>query len=112
VQEHEIPEDYKIVVYRVMQEALTNAAKHSKADTINIRLKKDAGCLELEVEDNGCGFNPRQAFEGGDGLSGYGLRSMQERAEICGGSISVYSRPGAGTHIRAALPVSKIFAER
>ena len=112
VQEHEIPEDYKIVVYRVMQEALTNAAKHSKADTINIRLKKDAGCLELEVEDNGCGFNPRKAFEGGDGLSGYGLRSMQERAEICGGSVSVHSRPGAGTHIRAALPVSKILAER
>ena len=112
VQEHEIPEDYKIVVYRVMQEALTNAARHSKADTINIRLKKEAGCLELEVEDNGCGFNPRKAYEAGDGLSGYGLRSMQERAEICGGSITIHSRPGAGTHIRAALPVSKILAER
>ena len=112
VQEHEIPEDYKIVVYRVMQEALTNAAKHSKADTINIRLKKGAGCLELEVEDNGCGFNPRKAIEGGDGLSGYGLRSMQERAEICGGSISVHSRPGVGTVIRAALPVAKNLAER
>jgi PAS domain S-box-containing protein len=112
VQEHEIPEDYKIVLYRVMQEALTNAARHSKADTINIRLKKEAGCLELEVEDNGCGFNPRKASETGDGLSGYGLRSMQERAEICGGSITVQSRPGAGTHIRAALPVTKILAER
>jgi PAS domain S-box-containing protein len=112
VQEHEIPEDYKIVVYRVMQEALTNAARHSKADTISIRLKKEGGCLELEVEDNGCGFNPRKASEAGDGLSGYGLRSMQERAEICGGSITVQSRPGAGTHIRASLPVSKVTAER
>jgi len=105
VQEHEVPEDFKIVVYRVMQEALTNAARHSKADTINIRLKKDADGLELEVEDNGCGFNPRDALESSDGLSGYGLRGMQERAEICGGSISIHSRPGAGTHIRATLPV-------
>jgi PAS domain S-box-containing protein len=112
VEEHEIPEDYKIVVYRVIQEALTNAAKHSKADTIHIRLKKDAGYLELEVEDNGCGFNPRQAVESGDGLSGYGLRGMQERAEICGGSISIHSRPGAGTHIKAALPFSETLFER
>jgi PAS domain S-box-containing protein len=112
VQEHEIPEDLKIVVYRVMQEALTNAAKHSRADTIYIRLKKDAGRLDLEVEDNGCGFDPLIAFQCGDGMSGYGLRGMQERAEICGGSITIRSRPGAGTHIRAALPVSETRFER
>jgi PAS domain S-box-containing protein len=111
VEEHEVPEDFKIVVYRVMQEALTNAARHSKADTINIRLKKDADGLELEVEDNGCGFNPHDALESSDGLSGYGLRGMQERAEICGGSISIQSHPGAGTHIRATLPVSEIRIE-
>jgi PAS domain S-box-containing protein len=112
VEEHEIPEDYKIVVYRIMQEALTNAAKHSKADTIHIRLKKDAGHLELEVEDNGCGFTLRKAFESGDCLSGYGLRGMQERVEICGGSISIRSRPGEGTQIKAHLPVSEILFER
>ncbi|HSO60413.1 MAG TPA: ATP-binding protein, partial [Desulfobacterales bacterium] len=95
-----------------MQEALTNAARHSKADTINIRLKKDADRLKLEVEDNGCGFNPHETLEGSDGLSGYGLRGMQERVEICGGSISIHSRPGAGTHIRATLPVSEIRFER
>jgi PAS domain S-box-containing protein len=111
VQEHEVPEEFKIVIYRVMQEALTNAARHSKADTINIRLKKDANRLELEVEDNGCGFNPHEALESSDGLSGYGLRGMQERAEICGGSISIQSHPGAGTHIRATLPVSEIRIE-
>jgi PAS domain S-box-containing protein len=105
VQEHEIPEDYKIVVYRVMQEALTNAAKHSNADTINIRLKKVSDGLELEVEDNGCGFDPHETLESSDGLSGYGLRGMKERVEICGGSISIHSRPGAGTHIRATLPI-------
>jgi signal transduction histidine kinase len=95
-----------------MQEALTNAAKHSKADTIHIRLKKDAGHLELEVEDNGCGFTLRKAFESGDCLSGYGLRGMQERVEICGGSISIRSRPGEGTQIKAHLPVSEILFER
>jgi signal transduction histidine kinase len=75
-------------------------------------LKKDAGYLELEVEDNGCGFNPRKPFESGDGLSGYGLRGMQERAEICGGSISIHSRPGGGTHIKAALPIAETLCER
>jgi len=112
VEEHDVPEDIKIVIYRVMQESLTNAARHSKADTINIRLKKDADSLELEVEDNGCGFNPHETLESSDGLSGYGLRGMQERVEICGGSISIHSRPGAGTHIRATLPVSEIRFER
>jgi signal transduction histidine kinase len=111
VEEHDVPEDIKIVIYRVMQESLTNAARHSKADTIHIRLKKDADRLELEVEDNGCGFNSHDALESSDGLSGYGLRGMKERVEICGGSISIHSRPGAGTHIRATLPVSEIRIE-
>jgi signal transduction histidine kinase len=104
VEEQEIPEEFKIVLYRVMQEALTNAAKHSRADTIFIRLAKGASHLELEVEDNGCGFDPGEALPERDGMSGFGLKSMRERAEICGGVLNLQTRPRAGTSVRITLP--------
>jgi len=107
VTEQEIPEAFKIVIYRVIQEALNNAARHSLADTVYIRLKRSGNYLETEVEDNGHGFDLEQVYEQGDHLSGLGLRSMQERVEIIGGSFSVHSRFGAGTRIRITLPMSE-----
>jgi len=106
VQEHEVPEEYKIVFYRVMQEAVNNAAKHSRADTIYIRLKKIAAHFELEVEDNGSGFDLSEAFSRQDRLSGFGLKSMQERAEICGGILNIHTQPGEGTCVRVTLSAS------
>jgi len=104
VEEQEIPEEFKIVFYRVMQEALTNAAKHSRADTIIIRLTKEAFHFEFEVEDNGCGFDSSETFGRQDRLSGFGLKSMQERAEICGGFLNLRTRPERGTSVRVTLP--------
>ena len=106
VEEHEVPEEFKIVFYRVMQEAVNNAAKHSRADTIYIRLKKIAAHFELEVEDNGCGFNLGEVFSRQDRLSGFGLKSMQERAEICGGILNIHTQPGEGTCVRVTLSAS------
>ena len=106
LQEHDVPEEYKIVVFRVMQEAVTNAARHSRADTICIRLKKAAARLELDVEDNGCGFNLSEIVSREDRFSGFGLKSMQERAEICGGVLDFHSQPGEGTCVRLILPVT------
>jgi signal transduction histidine kinase len=106
VDEKEIPEEFKIVFYRVMQEALTNVAKHSQADTVSLRLAKGGAHFELEVVDNGCGFVPGEAVDGRDGLSGFGLKSMQERAEICGGSLALRTRPGKGTSVKISLPLS------
>ena len=105
VEEHDIPEEFKIVVYRVMQEAVTNAARHSRADTICIRLKKNEAHFEFEVQDNGCGFDLNEVFNRKDQLSGFGLRSMQERAEICGGVLHIHTRPGEGTCVRVTLSV-------
>jgi PAS domain S-box-containing protein len=107
VTEQEIPEVFKIVIYRVIQEALNNAARHSQADTVYIRLKRSANHLEAEVQDNGRGFDLEQVYERGDHLSGLGLRSMQERVEIIGGTFSVHSQPAAGTLIRTRLPMSE-----
>jgi len=105
VSEPEVPEPLKIVIYRVIQEALNNAAMHSQADTIYIRLKKFGDHVEAEVEDNGRGFDPKEISNPGDRLSGFGLKSMRERVEIIGGSFSLHSFSGTGTCIRIAFPV-------
>jgi len=105
VDEQEVPEPLKIVIYRVIQEALNNTAMHSKADTIYIRLKKSGNYFEAEVEDNGRGFDLEEVANRGDRISGYGLKSMRERVEIIGGSFSVRSLLTTGTRISITLPV-------
>ena len=107
VDEREVPELLKIVIYRVIQEALNNAAMHSKADTIYIRLKKSGNYFEAEVEDNGRGFDFNEVSNCSDRSSGFGLKSMRERVEIIGGSFSVHSLMGAGTRVRIAVPVDE-----
>jgi PAS domain S-box-containing protein len=107
VDEREVPELLKIVIYRVIQEALNNAAMHSKADTIYIRLKKSGNYFEAEVEDNGRGFDFKEVSNCSDRSSGFGLKSMRERVEIIGGSFSVHSLMGAGTRVRIAVPVDE-----
>ena len=61
IQEREVPESLKIVIYRVLQEALNNIAKHSKADRINLLLRKMDGAIELGIQDNGQGFDLLEA---------------------------------------------------
>ncbi|MCK7482227.1 MAG: ATP-binding protein [Candidatus Moduliflexus flocculans] len=95
------------MIYRVIQEALNNAAMHSKADTIYIRLKKSGNYLEAEVEDNGRGFDFNEVSNRGDRMSGYGLKSMRERVEIIGGSFSLHSLSGTGTCIRIGFAIGE-----
>jgi len=85
-------------VYRVLQEALTNVARHAGARSVSVRLVRGADSVELRVQDDGAGFKP--------GNSGrLGLRGMRERAALLGGSVRVDSHPGAGTTITARIPV-------
>jgi PAS domain S-box-containing protein len=100
-EEADIPDPLKIVIYRVLQEALNNAAKHSRARWIRIRLCRVCGGLELSVRDNGRGFDVEEALVK-DGLTrGLGLASMRERVELSEGVFSIESGPGRGTEIRA-----------
>jgi PAS domain S-box-containing protein len=103
--EEEIPNSLKIVVYRVLQEALNNCAKHSIADTVHIGLRKKGNEIEFELKDNGCGFNVEEVLNHDDPLIGNGLQNMQERAEICGGLFCLDTKPGAGTTIRLLFPL-------
>ncbi len=92
--EHEIPESLKIVIFRIVQEALNNVARHSRAEKVHIALRKRENRIELLIKDNGVGID-------GDSLSrsprrGFGLASMKERAELSGGTFHVGHRPGIG----------------
>jgi PAS domain S-box-containing protein len=103
VREEDIPETLKIVIYRVLQESLHNAAKHSQATEVAIGLKTDPHQIVLEIADNGTGFDVQKTLDRQDPLSGYGLASMLERVEIVGGSLAIDSSPGNGTRIKMIL---------
>ncbi len=99
IKENEVPALLKTVIFRVMQEALNNIAKHSKADLVHLSLKKKDDRIELVVEDNGMGFDLETSKRG------LGLTSMKERIEYAGGSFFIQSVSGKGTTIRAILPI-------
>jgi signal transduction histidine kinase len=101
IQEHEVPDPLKIVIYRVLQEALNNIAKHSKASMVVLFLRKNGHAIELIIRDSGHGFNLEEAFSRKGTARGLGLDSMRERVELSGGSFSIESKKGAGTVIRA-----------
>jgi two-component system, NarL family, sensor histidine kinase UhpB len=92
-------DDAQLVVYRVAQEALSNAARHSGAGRVCVRLRRRPdGGVELEIADDGRGF----AFDDAEG--GLGIAGMRERALLVGGELTIESRPERGTTVRLAVP--------
>ena len=87
-------------IYRVVQEALNNARKHSGTDVVRIALRKANGELQIDVMDFGCGFDSKTASTGG-----FGLLGMTERVRLLGGECEVQSEIDAGTQIRVRLPI-------
>jgi len=94
----ELGDDAQLVVYRVAQEALSNAARHSGAGRVDVKLRRRGVDVELEVADDGRGF----AFDESEG--GLGLAGMRERALLIGGELTIESRPGRGTTVRLTVP--------
>jgi PAS domain S-box-containing protein len=106
IEERDVPASLKIVIYRVIQEAMNNSAKHSKADLARLSLRKIDGCMELLVEDNGQGFDLEKVLNAESAKRGFGFTSMKERTELSGGSFRIESTVGKGTIIRARWPVT------
>jgi len=104
IREDEAPESLKTVIYRIMQEALNNIAKHSKADLVHLSLRKTDDKIELAIRDNGMGFDIEENLSLERSRRGLGLTSMRERAELSGGSFGIESIKGEGTTIRATWP--------
>lgn len=103
IQEKDIPEALKIVIFRVTQEALGNVAKHSGAEWVDIVLRKAGDRIQLTITDDGQGFDPETTLSRPYRRS-LGLTGMKERTEIMGGTFLVESCPGEGAEISASWP--------
>jgi len=91
------PADLESTIYRVVQEALTNVAKHARAEAVRVRVTSGPDKVELDIADDGCGFDPEKRREG------FGLIGMHERAALVGGEIQVETSD-AGTTLRGSFP--------
>ncbi|WP_027006971.1 GAF domain-containing sensor histidine kinase [Conexibacter woesei] len=93
--------DRQIAIYRIVQEALSNARKHGGARRAVATVAVAGGRVELSVRDDGSGFDPARATDG------FGVLGMRERAELLGGTLVITSSPGAGTTVEATLPLAE-----
>lgn len=96
----DLPEAHRTCVYRLLQEALTNCARHARARQVRVQLTASPSRLALTVEDNGAGFDVSRR-------RGLGLIGMEERVRELGGRLVVESVPGAGTRLRAEIPLAQ-----
>jgi len=103
IQENDIAESLKVVIYRILQEAMNNVAKHSEAEVVKLSLVGAGNNVELSIVDNGRGFNLEETISKSDPMSGFGLTGMIDRAEICGGKLDIASQKGQGTSIHLTL---------
>ena len=104
IEENRVPEPLKIVLYKLLIEALNNIAKHSSANLVQLSLKKIGRDVELSIEDNGHGFDFEEISGDENKTSGFGLANMKERAEVFGGSFEIFTGKGKGTTIRMSWP--------
>jgi PAS domain S-box-containing protein len=95
------------VCFRIVQEAVTNVLRHARASRCWVELRID-GEVQLAVRDNGVGFDVTTARQGALRGEGFGLLSMQERAQLFGGHLEIDSSPDQGTTVRARFPLSKL----
>jgi PAS domain S-box-containing protein len=98
-----ISEDTAIVIYRVIQEALTNITKHAKAQKMSIRLHSDNNRVHLDITDDGVGFEVDNVSKR-KGMLKIGIEGMKERVESLGGEFTITSTPKRGTQLKATLP--------
>ena len=92
----------RVALFHVAQEALSNAAKHSRASHVTVRLDHQAGGVRLLISDNGRGFDPAQTT----GRLGHGLANMRDRAHALGGQLTVSPAEGGGTAVQVSLPAA------
>ena len=97
--------DQKIVIYRVIQESLTNAARYSRATKIRITMQCQSDDLSLEVSDDGVGFDVERQNQEQDLVKNHlGILGMRERVKIVNGRFAIESTIGGGTRIRVSVP--------
>jgi two-component system, NarL family, sensor histidine kinase UhpB len=97
-----VDHETEVAIFRSVQEALHNVAKHAKATTFLVRLELDSQSARLSVEDDGMGFSRK----GGSSARSFGIFGMRERIAALGGTVKIHSRKGRGTRLNVSLPIS------
>jgi signal transduction histidine kinase len=96
----DLPRQIEIAIFRIVQELLANACRHSQAEKTRVELARDAGRLRIEVQDWGVGFDPANVGEGR-----FGLQDVRDRATLLGGRMTIDSAAGKGTHVVVEFPL-------
>jgi PAS domain S-box-containing protein len=97
----ELPSAHATTVFRIIQESLTNVAKHAQASHVKVSLERNGADVTFGILDNGVGFSPRDPRK----PNSYGLLGLRERTSLLGGELTITSAPGEGTHVRVRLPL-------
>ena len=97
----ELQDPHASAVFRILQESLTNAARHAQASHVHVSIDVSGGAVELKVRDDGRGFSPEAPRRPGS----FGLLGLRERAHLLGGEVSIVSEPGRGTTVEARIPL-------
>jgi signal transduction histidine kinase len=94
----QLPDEVKVCIYRLVQEALNNAATHAESKNAKVSVIQNSDQISVEIVDDGRGFNPQR-------VRGMGILGMEERVRRLGGSLTIQSAPGKGTAVKAELPL-------
>lgn len=107
--ERRFEQEIETAAYRIVQEALTNVARHGRVREVRVRVRSDERILEVQVEDDGAGFDPERALAA---ATSSGLAGMRQRANLLGGQLRIESKPGQGTRLFGELPVTRPLERR
>ena len=107
---YDTPETIRTTCFRVVQEALTNVARHAKAQNVLVELRPDSESIRLLIQDDGLGFDHQAAMVRASLGASLGLLGMQERAQLIGGELEIESKPGRGTTVAVWLPLAAVDA--
>jgi len=103
--EDRMPPAVETALYRIMQEALSNVARHAGARRVRIRVERGAGSVAMVVEDDGRGFEPGHPPAPPTAARGLGIHTMRERAAVLRGTLTIDSAPGRGTRVTVEVPL-------
>ena len=104
--DHLFPQESRIMIYRIFQEALTNIGKHAQASNLSVAIQCQNGSATFSLEDDGKGFDLSQVVSKSTDERGLGLMTMDERVRLLGGALDIQSQEGKGTRLSFAIPIT------
>lgn len=102
-----LPPEMETIIFRLVQEALTNVSRHAAAHQVNIQLNFQPDTLQLTIQDDGRGFDPEQALNPHNKRRAWGLLGMRERVSLVQGQLHIHAAPNQGTTLQIAIPLTK-----